>query len=91
MTYFDPVIYNEDNLTDADRAEVNFWWENFQNAMLEAEDMLLDDDGEPEDILNQIQLAVVRRFEKKLKRCLASRITDYIVARIDNYPAEEEG
>lgn len=37
MTFYDPEIYNEDNLNDADRAEVEFWWKEFENSLYEAE------------------------------------------------------
>lgn len=37
MTYFDPEIYNEDNLNPNDKAEVKFWQTEFENAIYEAE------------------------------------------------------
>ena len=37
MSYFDTEIYNEDNLKPNDKAEVQFWRTEFENAIYEAE------------------------------------------------------
>lgn len=90
MTYFDLEIYNEDNLKPNDKAEIQFWKTEFENAVYEAEFNMFTADEEDRDIFDQMKTSAVREFAKYLKESLESRILDYIVARIDNYPAEEE-
>ncbi len=90
MTYFDHVIYNEENLNPNDKAEVNFWWEEFENSIYEAEFNMFEKKEEDRDIFDKMKTSAVREFSEHLKKAFSSRITDYIVARIDNYPAEEE-
>ena len=84
MTYFDPEIYNEDNLTDADRAEVEFWWKEFENSLYEAENDMFGEE-EDRDLLDKVQAAVVQRYTERLKKCFSSRITEYVAYLIDKH------
>ena len=89
MTYFDPEIYNEDELNPNDRAEVQFWRDNFENAVYEAEFNMFEAEEKDRDIFDQMKTAAVREFAGHLEECFESRIMEYIVARISNYPEEE--
>lgn len=90
MTYFDPEIYNQENLNANDKAEIQFWKTEFENAVYEAEFNMFTAEEKDRNIFDQMKTSAVREFAKYLKESLESRILDYIVARIDSYPEEDD-
>lgn len=90
MTYFDPEIYNEENLNANDKAEIQFWKTEFENAVYEAEFNMFTAEEKDRDIFDQMKTSAVREYAEHLKNSLESRIMEYITARIENYTEEEE-
>lgn len=90
MTYFDPEIYNEDNLNSDDKAKVNFLRCHFIDAIYEAEFRMFTAEEKDRDIFDQMKTSAVREYTEHLKKSFESRIMDFIVARIDSYPEEDD-
>lgn len=81
MTYFDPHIYNRENLKPRDRAELDYWLNAFNNAIYNATyDMELGDGA-----IDQLKVDVVSEFTELLQDEFGSELQGVLIAIIDGY------
>ena len=90
MSYFDPEIYNLDNLHDIDREEAEYWRDEFLADLDGALDNLLSPDPEDDNELEKIQRSVIAEYIETVKEWLDMTITEFCVSRIDSYEDEDE-
>lgn len=81
MTYFDPHIYNRENLKPRDRAELDYWLNAFNNAIYNATDDMELGDG----AIDQLKADVVSEYTELLKDELGLELQDNLVAFIEGY------
>ena len=86
MSYFDPEIYNEKNLTEEHRREVAFWRDRFLSALSNAEDRLLDND---ESIIDNIKKELCEKFIETACTFFECDVTEFCVSMIEGYENEE--
>ncbi len=83
MTYFNPKIYNKQNLKEKDRKELEYWNDVFTNIIENAKfDCCPDDDG---DTIKKIQYEIIERFCRDLRINLGWTMQDHVIAIIDDY------
>ena len=91
MTYFDPSVYDEQNLHETDKQEIEFWRGMIENAL----DNARDDIAEEFEmlggfsILKKLCLELIDRYIKEFSKHLENYIFDYVIGIIDNYSVEE--
>ena len=88
MTYFDPKIYNKQNLKSEDRKELEYWNDVFHHVIYNAQFNYRLDNITGSDTLDKIVGEVIEGFCKQLGRDLGHAMQDSLVGCIDNY---EEG
>ena len=87
MSYFDPKIYNKQNLKTQDRQELDYWERVFLNDIeYAAEDIQLDMPAIPvlADIVNQ----TVAAFCESLKEKIGYTLQEAAVGMIEDYEGE---
>lgn len=91
MTYFDPSVYNEQNLHETDKQEIEFWRGMIENALDNARDDIAEEfemlGGS--SILKKLCLELIDGYIKKFSKHLGNDIFDYVIGIIDDYSVEE--
>ena len=91
MTYFDPSVYNEQNLHETDKQEIEFWREMVEDALTNTRDDIAEEfemlGGF--SILKKLCLELIDRYIKEFSKHLENYIFDYVIGIIDNYSVEE--
>lgn len=86
VSYFDPEIYNLDNLHEADRREAEYWRDEFLANLDGALDLICDD----ETVFGKLQREIIDEYIEAVKEWIDMTITEFCVSRIDNYEDEYE-
>lgn len=86
MSFFDPEIYNLDNLHDADRREAEYWREEFLSDLDGALDYICDD----ETVLGKFQREIIEEYIETVKEWIDMSITEFCVSMIEGYDEEDE-
>lgn len=86
MSYFDPKVYNIDNLKPEDRNTLKYWCERFVGIIESVQDIEDDTCG----TLNKIKGEIIEEFCNELYGNIASLFQEETVYAIDNYPDEDE-
>lgn len=81
MTYFDPHIYNRENLKAKDREELDYWLNAFNNAIYNATDDMELGDG----TIDQLKADVVSEFTELLEDEFRLELQDDLIAIIEGY------
>lgn len=90
MSFYDPNIYNENNLKENDRLEIEYWRSAFECAISNAsEDIEYSADELGEGVCVNIK-NFLPLYEKKLKQKMEAEIYESIVSMIDNYNTEDK-
>ena len=89
MTYFNPRIYNKQNLKEKDRKELEYYNNMFLNVIDSA---LTDEHDEYDDgsIAGKIRLEFCEQFCDRLKTKLGYAMQDIVVSIIDGYKDDHE-
>lgn len=85
MTYFDPSIYNVDNLKPKDKSIVSFYFSLFNNIIDRCSASYTDISDHEILSLERIKRDVVDNFVDCLKDDVESEKTELCAAIIDNY------
>ena len=84
MTYFNPKIYNKQNLKESDRKELEFYKELFYSAVENAlENRSFNSTGS--NIIDAAIEEIVKDFSKDLKHNIGVKLQDVVVSMIDSY------
>lgn len=86
MSYFDPKIYNKNNLHEADKKELDYWESVFINLI---ENTLFDFEC-GEGTLGKIKKEVAEEFSKELRTQLGYELQENVVSIIDAYEEDIE-
>lgn len=86
MSYFNPRIYNKENLKEDDRRELEFWRDQFHNVIENAKDSALDESGSP--TLDKMKSELIGTFCEHLKIALGYAIQEIVVGTIEGYNTE---
>ena len=90
MSYYNPKIYNKNNLKERDRKELEFYNEVFLNVINStAEDFTLESNC-MSPTLHGVLNEVVSYFCESLKESLGYQMQELTVATIDNYDDTDE-
>lgn len=90
MSYFDPKIYCKQNLKEADRKELEYWNQIFNNVIYNAEfDFTLETNIEIPAINNIIN-DTIKAYGEMLKDKLGQLMQDNLVGIIDGYEEDVE-
>lgn len=89
MSYFNPKIYNNQNLKEEDRAELEYWHEVFENAVdcVKFDNNLIMSNSET---LEKIVSEIIADFCTDLKSHIDSIMQEHIVAYINSYDENKE-
>ena len=87
MSYFDPKIYNLENLKEKDRKELEFWCNTCLGIVSSANPFMGEEDES--NTLIKIKHEVIDEFCSDLFDEIASEFHDITVSIIDNYPEED--
>lgn len=89
MSYFDPKIYNKQNLHEKDRAELSYWAEAFNNVIGNSVDQFLSefkDVGLP--FLEKAATEITEAFSEILRENIGYALQDTCVGMIEAYDEE---
>ena len=87
MSYFNPKIYNKQNLKEKDRIELEYWEDEFVSLIKTAQDNFqLGSTGSK--TIDRIREEIVDNFCKELKIALGCFLQDNVVGIIDHYDEE---
>lgn len=87
MTYFNPKIYNKQNLKDEDRKDIDFYKELFDSVISKAEfEAEMPSDIE---IFDNIRNEIIDTFARDLRVNLGYALQDLVVGIIDGYEDED--
>ena len=84
MSYFNPKVYNRENLTDADRRELDYWHDVFMSTVDGALDSYVENDEDCE-ALHELKKSIVEHFCEELKLDFGCTIQENAVSVIDGY------
>ena len=82
MSYYEPKIYNKQNLKEKDLRELEYYEGMFHNAI---ENTLSDYDDEYPEGVDTLVKGVTKDFAKRLKAYLGYSLNEDMVSIIDNY------
>jgi hypothetical protein len=85
MSYFDPKIYNKQNLRAKDLKEMEFWKSHFEDAVQGALDTYECEATDGKSMVAKMQMEIVENFVKVLKEQYAMVMQECTVAFIDDY------
>lgn len=89
MTYFNPKIYNRNNLEEKDRKALDYI-KNFLDNVIEDTKEQYGDKADTETILGKIQMEIVENFCEMLKVDMGFQLQEEIVYFIDGYEKDVE-
>lgn len=89
MSYFDPKIYNKQNLNDKDKDELEYWQGIINDVIKSCRDDTLSD-GTGSDTLDKIITEIVDTFCDNLRADFGFALQEMVVSIIDNYEHEVE-
>lgn len=96
MTYFNPAIFNKENLKEKDRKELEYYEDVFKNVIANTEfDYCANDDfGGNSPTMKNMLSEVIHSFCEALRTDLGYAMQEQVVAMIDSYdedvPEREE-
>ncbi len=86
MTYFNPAIYNKENLRSRDRKELEYYQEVFNNVITNSQtDFCNADFGGNSPTMQNILNEVIQSFCEALRTDLGYAMQEQVVGIIDNY------
>lgn len=88
MSYFDPRIYNKQNLTEKDRREMDFWNEEVINTVEYVEDEYLS--GIELESVRNLAAPFIHEFCKELLDDWGTEMHTITTSTIDNYDYDVE-
>lgn len=88
MSYFDPNIYNKQNLREADRRELDYWQSIIYNAIDNTVWEYENDTDTP--TIASIKQEIVNDFAEALKYSVGLDLQETAVSIIDSYPEDED-
>jgi hypothetical protein len=91
MSYFDPKVYNSNNLHEDDRESLRFWKELIINTFNAAREDILGDPDDELDAFGQLKLAALNEFEKAFDKQMNQAFFDILVTIIEDYDDEVQG
>ena len=87
MSFFNPRIYNKQNLKNEDRKELEYWHDVFSNMIENARDSYIDTGSKT---LDNVVQEIIDSFCEDLKSCLGVTMQENVVSIIDGYGEEHE-
>lgn len=84
MSYFNPKVYNRENLTDADRRELDYWHDVFMSTIDGALCSYVENDEDCE-ALYELKKSIVEHFCEELKLDFGCAMQEHAVSVIDDY------
>lgn len=88
MTYINPKIYNKQNLKPTDKFELDFWKDNFENAVSNAQfNIELEMAGIP--AIGDIVKDVVEAYNTELRTAFYGKLQEVLVSIIDGYDDDD--
>lgn len=89
MTYFNPKVYNRENLKEKDKHELDFYFRMVMNAIYNAEfDSKVTYELSP--TLKKIKGELIEEFAKEVKEQIAITWDEIVVTMIDEYEEDVE-
>lgn len=85
MSYFNPKIFNRENLNDQDRAKLDYWHDEFDNVIENAFD---DFESTGSTTADKIKREFIADFCDTLRERLGEALQDNLVSFIDGYRHE---
>ena len=89
MTYFNPKIYNRNNLEEKDRKALDYI-KNFLDNVIEDTKGQYKNKADTETVLGKIQMEIVENFCEMLKVDMGFQLQEEIVYFIDGYEKDVE-
>lgn len=92
MTYFNPKIYNKQNLRNADRKELDFWNDTFKNVIESGcDDFVSEVLNAPIPFVEEVVKQIIDGIRCELHTALGYAMQQVVVACIEAYksPVEE--
>ncbi len=89
MTYFNPKIYNRNNLEEKDRKALDYI-KNFLDNVIEDTKEQYKNKADTETVLGKIQMEIVENFCEMLKVDMGFQLQEEIVYFIDGYEKDVE-
>ncbi len=86
MSYYNPKIYNKQNLKEKDLRELEYYEGMFHNAI---ENVLCDYKGEFPKGVDTLVEGIANDFAKRLKVYLGCQLNEEMVSIIDKYEDED--
>lgn len=92
MSYYNPKIYNKENLRDEDRIRLEGWYDIFETVVENEKDDF--DESTGSETLDKIRQEIIDDFAKKVMNSLGMYFQDMLIGIIDGYsedvPEREE-
>ena len=85
MSYFNPKIFNRENLNDKDRAKLDYWRDNFLNVI---ENAFYDFENTGSATVDKIKREFIADFCDTLRERLGEALQENLVSIIDGYEHE---
>ena len=90
MTYFNPAIYNKENLRKNDRKQLEYCEQVFKNVIMNTKaDFDASEFGGNSNTMKQIVNEIVESFCNELRVNLGYELQENVVGIIDNYGEDE--
>ena len=87
MSYYNPKIYNKENLSESDRRELDFWHDRIHEVIEQCRDETLSE-GTGSKTLDVIINEVIETFCENLRIDFGLSLHDLTVSIIDSYEQE---
>ena len=86
MSYFDPQVYNKQNLKEKDRSELDYY---YNQVMQDIDDCLSVYESDAEDsTMEKMEYEIAKDFCDELKTAIGCSFQEVCVSIIDNYDEE---
>ena len=90
MTYFNPRIYNKQNLKEKDRKELEYWKEVFDSVIENAKEWFVSSTITDIQTIDNLLAEVAEEFCEYVRADLGYQLQDNVVSIIDNYEGDIE-
>ena len=90
MTYFNPRIYNKQNLKEKDRKELEYWKEVFDSVIENAKERFVSSTITDIQTIDTLLTEVAEEFCEYVRADLGYQLQDNVVSIIDNYEGDIE-